>query len=297
MKAGGPARRRVALALGLALAAAPAPARATWSIVAVDPTTREVGVAGASCILDSETIAVVVPGHGAAVAQAMTNSDARVKLREELAADATPSQALGSVTTRWFDSFLGAPTVKLRQYGVVSLVAPDEPANYTGDWTASWHGAESARGVSVQGNFLLTPEVVIRALAAFEGTASGCQPRLADRLMAALWAGSTAGGDKRCSPELSALSAFLVVASPDDPPDAPSLRLVRNRPGQPPWSLWQEIRNAMRPLPGRAEENPVGLLREAWEAQAAAAGPPACLPAPKGDEPAFQGGDERSPLE
>jgi len=276
------ARRRVALALGLALLAAPAPARATWSIVAVDPDTHEVGAAGASCILGSEVIAVVVPDHGAAVTQAMTNSDARPRLREALTSGELPAQALGEVTTRWFDSFLGAPTVNLRQYGAVSLAAPDEPASFTGTWTASWNGSESARGVSVQGNSLVGPEVVAGALAAFEGEARGCRPRLADRLMAALLAGSAAGGDRRCAPELSALSAFLVVAQPDDPPDAPSLRLVRNRPGQPPWSIWQELRNAMRPAPGSPEENPVGLLRRAYEDHAAGSDAPACLPTAPG---------------
>ncbi|HKJ23496.1 MAG TPA: DUF1028 domain-containing protein [Myxococcota bacterium] len=271
------------VALGLGLLAAPAPARATWSIVAIDPATREVGAAGASCILGSEVIAVVVPDHGAAVSQAMTNSDARLKLREALTSGEPPAQALGEVTTRWFDSFLGAPTVNLRQYGAVSLAAPDEPASFTGTWTASWGGSESARGVSVQGNTLVGPEVVAGALAAFEGEGRGCRPRLADRLMAALLAGSAAGGDKRCVPELSALSAFLIVAEPDDPLDAPSLHLVRNRPGQPPWSLWQEIRNAMRPVPGSPEENPVGLLRRAYEEHADGSGAPACLPAPRAD--------------
>jgi uncharacterized Ntn-hydrolase superfamily protein len=273
--------RRIALALGLGMLGLgwPAPARATWSIVAVDAETREVGAAGASCILGSEVIAIVVPDRGAAVAQAMTNPDARVELRERLGAGEPATRALGAVTTRWFDSFFGAPTLNLRQYGAVTLAAPDEPASFTGAWTADWAGAESAPGVSVQGNSLVGPEVVSGALAAFEAEGDGCRPRLADRLMAALRAGSAAGGDKRCVPELSALSAFLVVAAPGDPTDAPGLALVRSRPGQPPWSLWQEIRNAVRPQPGAPEENPVRLLDRAYRDHARASGAPACLPA------------------
>jgi len=270
--------RGVTFVLAFASLVAPTPARATWSIVAVDPETRQVGAAGASCILGSEVIAILVPGRGAAVAQAMTNPDARVELRNALAAGEPAARALGAVTTRWFDSFLGAPTLNLRQYGAVSLDAPDAPASFTGAWTSSWGGSESAHGVSVQGNSLVGPEVVSRALAAFLGEPRGCHPRLADRLMAALLAGSAAGGDKRCAPALSALSAFLMVAAPDDPPGEPSLHLVRNRPGQPPWSLWQEIQNAIRPVPGEPYENPVRLLREVWEARAAAAGTAACLP-------------------
>jgi len=208
---GAHARRSATFALALVWLVAPAPARATWSIVAVDPETREVGAAGASCILGSEVIAILAPGHGAAVAQAMTNPDARMKLRDALAAGEPAARALGAVTTRWFDSFLGAPTLNLRQYGAVSLDAPDAPASFTGAWTSSWAGSESARGVSVQGNSLVGPEVVSRSLEAFRDDPPGCHPRLADRLMAALLAGSAVGGDRRCAPELSALSAFLTV--------------------------------------------------------------------------------------
>jgi uncharacterized Ntn-hydrolase superfamily protein len=262
-----------------------APAHATWSIVAVDPETREVGVAGASCILGSEVIAIVVPGRGAAVAQAMTNPEARGELRGRLAAGERASEAVGDVASRWFDSFFGAPLFELRQYGAVTLAAPDEPAHFTGSWTPGWSGADSAPHVTVQGNTLVGPEVVDRALEAFRADRSTCRPRLADRLVAALEAGSMAGGDKRCAPELSAVSAFLVVAGPDDPPDAPRLSLVRNRPGQPAWSLWQEIRNAFRPQPGTPEENPVRLLRGAYRDHAGEAGTPACLPKAEASAP------------
>ena len=269
---------RPALAL-VALLAAATPAEATWSIVAVDPTTREVGVAGASCILGSEVIAVVVPGHGAAVAQAMTNPDARVRLRASLASGRSAAEALHAVTTRWFDSFLGAPTGNLRQYGVVTLDDPAAPVHFTGRWTPGARRAEAARGVTVQGNSLVGPEVVEQALARFQADGRSCTPRLADRLMAALVAGAEAGGDKRCAPALAALSAFLYVAAPGDDPQQPGLSLLRNRPGQPPWTLLQEVRNALRPAPGSRDENPVLLLRSDYERWARSSGPgPACLP-------------------
>jgi uncharacterized Ntn-hydrolase superfamily protein len=251
---------------------AAAPAGATWSIVAVDPETREVGAAGASCILDSQVIAEVVPGRGAAVAQAFTNPDAGPRLRADLAAGKTAAAAVSAVTSRWFDSFVGAPTANLRQYGVATLVSADEPANFTGRWTVSWSGARAAPGVSVQGNSLRGPEVVDRALAAFRAEGRGCQPTLADRLIAGLAAGSAAGGDRRCVAGLSALSAFVFVAGPGDPADRPRLQLVRNRPGEPPWTPWSEIRNAMRPHPGTAAENPVRLLEAAYDAWRADSG-------------------------
>ena len=269
-----------ATAIGLAwLVVVGGTAQATWSIVAIDSQTREVGVAGASCILGSEIIAIVVPGRGAGAAQAVSNLDGREKLRHSLSAGTSAAAALEEVATGEFDSFLGVPTLKLRQYGVVSLGEPDAAAHFTGSWTPDWAGAETARGVSVQGNTLVGPEVVSRALAAFTAEAEGCRARLADRLVAALVAGAEAGGDGRCVPDLSALSAFVYVASPDDAPDTPRLQLVRNRPDQPPWSIWQEIRNAIRPVPGARDENPVLLLKEAYRRWAVDSGPgPACLP-------------------
>jgi len=120
---------------------------------------------------------------------------------------------------------------------------------------------------------------VEQALDRFQADGRSCTPRLADRLMAALVAGAEAGGDKRCAPALAALSAFLYVAAPGDDPQQPGLSLLRNRPGQPPWTLLQEVRNALRPAPGSRDENPVLLLRSDYERWARSSGPgPACLP-------------------
>jgi len=269
---------RFALALLAPLVAA-APAVATWSVVAVDPETREVGAAGASCILGSQVIAEIVPGRGAAVAQAFTNPEAGPRLRAALAAGQSAAAAISGVTSRWFDSFVGAPLSNLRQYGAAALLSPEAPANFTGRWTISWSGARRAPGVSVQGNSLRGPQVVDQALEAFQADGRGCQPTLADRLIAGLAAGAAAGGDRRCAPELSALSAFLFVAGPEDAPGHSRLQLVRNRPGEPPWTPWREIQNAMRPQPGTAGENPVRLLEAAYEAWLVDSGSaPRCAP-------------------
>jgi uncharacterized Ntn-hydrolase superfamily protein len=257
----------LAVAVACALAGA---AEATWSIVAVDPETREVGVAGASCILDADVIAILVPGQGAAVAQAYTNPDGRVRLRKEIEQGRSAQGAIDAVTTRLFDSFLAAPLYQLRQYGVVTLTEGDAPAHFTGRWTIDHAGGRTGPNVSVQGNTLHGPEVLDEALAAFLHTPAGCRPRLAERLLAAVVAGGEAGGDKRCVPELAALSAFLQVAAPGDPPDAPSLSLEAQRPGEPPWNPWREIQNGIRPAPGTREENPVLLLAAAFDRQRAA---------------------------
>ncbi len=113
------------------------------------------------------------------------------------------------------------------------------------------------------------PKVVEDALWAFEEQKQGCTRRLADRLMDALEAGARAGGDRRCTPELAALSAFLFVAKPDDAPDAPSLSLVRERPGSQLRNPWRDLRRSLLLTreKGSIAENPVFLLGRAYRAQ------------------------------
>lgn len=210
-----------ASAVGLLLLAAAPPARATWSVVAVDAGTREVGVAGASCYRRVDVIGRVVPGRGAVAAQAIASFAGRDRAAEMLAAGARPQEILDALTRRSFDRWY-LPVHRIRQYGIAALGAP--AASYTGAWTIPWKGAAQAEGVSVQGNLLRGPEVVRDALAAFVATDPGCA--LGERLLRALEAGSRAGGDRRCSPEQGALSAFLLVAGPGDDEQAPAVRLV-----------------------------------------------------------------------
>jgi uncharacterized Ntn-hydrolase superfamily protein len=108
-------------------------------------------------------------------------------------------------------------------------------------------------------------------------TTGACEPTLADRLVAALLAGAEAGGDKRCVPELAALSAFVVVAAPDDPPEAPSLRLVVPWPGRPEGGLLRQAWRLFRQKRGTARENPVRKLRDLYASWAERRGRVACL--------------------
>ena len=248
------------LAAAALTALAGAPARATWSIVAVEPETGEVGIAGASCIGGSIVLAGVVPGRGVIAAQAFTNRDGRDTGMDRLAARASPQAIIEEIASPGFDWLGFLPLYRLRQYGVVSLDFPDAPASFTGDWSLAWHGAARGRGVSVQGNTLYGPEVVADALDAYRASAARCP--LVDRLQLALEAGAARGGDRRCSKEQAALSAFLIVARPKDHASAPWLRLVA-------------------PDQAKGEANPVLLLREeleTWRAQQGEAAP-RCAPA------------------
>ena len=229
---------RSAAGVALLLLALPRPASATWSITAVDPRTREVGIAGASCTPNVLGIAGVVPGRGVIAAQALTNGAARQRGMEMLRAGVSPAEIVRTVTDSVFD-----PVYVFQQYGVAAL--DHAPAAYTGAETDAWMGHEVDADVSVQGNILVGPQVVRDAMAAFRTAAADSAMTLADRLLLALEAGAAAGGDARC-PGQTALSAFLIVAGPDDRRDAQHLRLYVN---------------------GQSEggANPVALLRQRYD--------------------------------
>jgi uncharacterized Ntn-hydrolase superfamily protein len=242
---------------------------ATWSIVAVDPQTREVGAAAASCIHNARfpiaLISELLPGRGVVVAQALGNLEAKAAIAESISLGESPANAIAAVTASGADVWLGVDVSRLRQYGAVTF--DSEPASFTGNWNTDWAGARGGSGVGVQGNILVGPEVVDAALAAYEAAPDVC---LAERLLAALDAGARPGGPRRCAPELGSLSAFLAVSQPDDTRGEPSLRLSRTRPGESDSGVWDELRRRFRPEPGSAEESPVRLLSRDVDAERAA---------------------------
>lgn len=184
----------------------PRPAVATWSITAVDPETKQVGIAGASCTNFVYGIAGVAPGKGVIAAQAMSNMEAKSLGEKMLLAGASPQEVLAAITDPAFDS-----DFSMQQYGIVALGFEDKPATYTGADTSGWKGDLRGYGVSVQGNILTDAEVVRNALAAFQKAAKDKKTSLADRLVAALEAGTEGdGGDRRCGTQ-RARSAFVVV--------------------------------------------------------------------------------------
>ena len=263
--------------LTLALDSIAPPARATWSIVAVDRETREVGVAGASCIGGVEMIGGVVPGKGAVVAQALTNPRGRDAAMQLLAADVSPAEIVARIASARFDpGFVGW---RWRQYGIVSLEPDAEPAVFTGPWVFAWSGGAIAPDVAVQGNLLRGEEVVRDSLAAFRSSVGPCSDSLADRLMRALEAGAAAGGDRRCAAALAALSAFLIVARPEDPLGAPSFAVIAGDPEGVDASVFTFLKRLVVPRDGTVDESPVRQLRAAFDERRRREGPVSGCPA------------------
>lgn len=201
----------VIAAVGLCLVMA-GPARATWSIVAVDPTTGDVGGAIASCVDlparyygDDGVLRnlVLVSGTGAGVTQALVNLDAAERIRVDLEGGLSASATIDDVSSTEFDD-----DADQRQHAVVRLDDPGAATAFTGAGADPWAGDVTGDGVSVQGNILVSEAVTEQTLDAFVRHGDD---DLVARLVEALRAGSTTGGDSRCDAEQTALFAQVAV--------------------------------------------------------------------------------------
>jgi uncharacterized Ntn-hydrolase superfamily protein len=182
-------RARNALVLaGLAAWAAAAEAAApvaTFSIVARDPATGDLGVAVQSKFF---AVGAVVPwaraGCGAVATQASANTTFGPRGLDLLARGLAPAAVL--------DSLLAAdPGRDQRQIGIVD--ASGRSAAATGPKCQAWAGHRSGPDYAVQGNILAGEPVVL----AMEKAFLEAKGHLGGRLIAALAAGQAAGGDSR----------------------------------------------------------------------------------------------------
>jgi len=157
----------------------------TFSIVACDPTTGDLGIAVESKFL---AVGAVVPwakaGVGAIATQSWANTTYGPQGLDLLSQGKTPDEVLATLT--------GADDHRaLRQVGIVD--AQGRSATFTGDECFAWAGGIVGPNYACQGNILVS-EATVQAMArTFEAAAGG----LWDRLVAALAAGQAAGGDSR----------------------------------------------------------------------------------------------------
>ena len=163
----------------------PSPKIATFSIVARDPKTGELGVA-----VQSKFIAVgsVVPyaqaGVGAIASQALGNTRYGPVGLELLKEGKTTEEVIRLMTK-------ADPGRAHRQVGVIGLEG--NASLYTGVKCMNWAGGITGPDYAVQGNLLTGPEVTQAMALAFEDT----NGTLSERMIESLRAGQKAGGDKR----------------------------------------------------------------------------------------------------
>jgi uncharacterized Ntn-hydrolase superfamily protein len=163
------------------------PAHATFSIVAIDPATGDLGIAVASRYF---AVGAVVPwadaGVGAIATQAGVNVGYGPRALELLRQGLTAQQVLDRLLAE--DAF---PRKEARQVAIVD--AKGNVAAYTGEAANAWRGHVTGKTWSAQGNILVGAHVVEAMGRAFEST----HDELAEKLYAALKAGDDAGGDSR----------------------------------------------------------------------------------------------------
>jgi len=197
----------------------------TFSIVAMDPITGEVGSAGASCVdLDANNLPTddflgeLFPGLGAINSQAYyipaNQANARARMNEGY----TPSEII-----EWLINNDVQNQPQFRQYGIVGKVGENiETAAYTGVATDDYKNDITGPNYSIQGNILLGEEVLNGMEAGFLNT----EGDLACKLMGALQGANIVGADFRCTNNgTSSLFAFVKVAQPSDTFGNPSFLL------------------------------------------------------------------------
>ena len=193
---------------------------ATWSIVAVDKSTGQIVVASATCLrqmvfprLGAKDLrdiqAIVIPGKGAAVCQAAIDTTRRNQrlVLAELESGTDPAAIIELLRK-------ADPAFESRQFGILDLRG--RSAGFSGMTnlpTALSVSGNVGDSISyqIQGNILASEAVVrdaARALAQARGT-------LGDRVMAAMEAADTAGGDRRCSDGRTAYVAYLLTVEKD----------------------------------------------------------------------------------
>ncbi len=161
----------------------------TYSIVAYDPATGDLGVAVQSKFFG---VGSVVPFARANVGAIATQSWANVTYGPEglrlLEAGKSPEETLKTLTMADVDR-------DLRQVGAVD--ARGRAASFTGAKCNAWAGHHVGTHYAAQGNILAGEAVVKDMAAAFEKARLKPDTQLADWLVASLAAAEAAGGDKR----------------------------------------------------------------------------------------------------
>ncbi len=172
----------------------------TFSIIALGALRGEIGVAVASgSTYVADRVPHVRPGVGAVATQGYTLVSYGPRGLELLQAGVAPDEALRALLAE-------DPGREMRQVGMMDLRG--RKAVHTGSLTPGWHGHLTGPGYIIMGNLIAGPQV-LRAMEEAFLRAVDERLGLGEALLAALEAGSGAGGDLR-----GERSAALLMALP-----------------------------------------------------------------------------------
>lgn len=187
----------------------------TFSIVAVDSITGEIGSAGATCISSEDgaiDISDIILGVGAIHTQAYWTTVNQNAAHNRMLAGDSPEEIITWLQSN--DNNAQGGDINDRQYGIVDLNnGHPRTAAYTG--TNNWDekGHRVGPNYSIQGNILISQDVLDDMETAFVNTSGD----LCTKLMAVMQAAKRPGADSRClTDNISSASAFIRVAKPTD---------------------------------------------------------------------------------
>lgn len=241
--------KKITLIIGLVLGQMGLFAQDTFSIIAVDPATGEIGSAGASCVTGVgsggiiDIITKIIPGKGGVNSQAFVCIP-NINLNNaitQMEAGLSPQEIIDWLIN---NDQCGSQNFdpQFRQYGIADFDDNGNPrtAGFSGNMTSDYSEDRQGDTYSIQGNILLNQTVIDNMEANFNNTSG----TLADKLMAAMQGANFPGADSRClNAGTSSTTAYLVVYKPDDDPNNPYLRLnVGQQPsGVEPIDLLQNL--------------------------------------------------------
>ena len=216
----------------------------TFSIVAVDKNTQQIGSAGGSCIAGSIIISDMHPGIGVIHTQSYWMSANQNYASDLMDLGYSPLEIIELLESNDISN-----NPHIRQYGIADLfygnnygylleeecneigntnwfgdngsgvlaectdILVSRSAAYTGVNCSNWKGHVNGIDYSIQGNILLSENIILDMETAFINT----NGTLDQKLMASLQAANVPGADTRCLDEgISTLSAFIRIAKPDD---------------------------------------------------------------------------------
>ena len=202
-------------------------AQHTFSIVAIDSTTKEVGSAGATCgdaVLWPGTpgaalISDVIPGIGAIHTQSYWNQTNQTNANERLLEGDNAEEII-----TWLVENDAENNPSIRQYGAITLINENMVTSaYTGENCFDYKNHIIGDNYAIQGNILLGQSILDSMETRFLNTPGS----LSEKLMEALQGAKVIGADTRCfDDQVSSLSAFLRVAKFNDNPDELFLDII-----------------------------------------------------------------------
>jgi uncharacterized Ntn-hydrolase superfamily protein len=190
---------------GVALNDEGLPQYSTFSLCAVDPVTGQSGAAVTTRVpFVGRAVPHVRAGVGAVCTQASTVVEYGPRGLDLLAKGVEPQAVLQQLLA-------DDRSRESRQLGVINMKGA--AAAHTGKNNGNWAGSRQGSNYTVQANIMVGPEVVDAVAASFESTEGSGMP-LAERMILAMDAGQSKGGDRRWG---NLQSAAIKIADPNDP--------------------------------------------------------------------------------